>query len=254
MKLLQRVALVTIALASVATASIAQTPAKLSDVRHAHPGIDDAIDAMASDDFGGTANRLSDIWHRKEVMKLTTGAAARGEAPASVIDNLHSTLLDMARDLSESVPAYATGHGDGDGHDDGGDGHTDGMMAAMAESLPLDETLVVDDQQALYILQVVNVYALRRTRDLYAHPFTYCQPCVGDGQPCNNFCFDVDPVVYDDIDRIIGIIRPTYRRIREDFGNPSGTPTPAALNGNNFSAAITTMCATPIRGVESIDD
>lgn len=200
---------------ALATSTLAQTPELYAQTRQDHPGIDEAVADMPNSDFHGTANRLSALWNRGPIRDLATGQGS--QLPANFVKNLEATLVDLRDDLRE------------------------------------DDLASLTDQQVLYILQVIEVYAFQRTLDLNGS-IPYCTiptPCGGgEGQP-NCSCINTFTPVNTSLDQIVSIVRSVYGRARTAAGNPAGAVAPSALNGNNLGTSLPPLLS--VLGVESID-
>lgn len=210
-----------IALVACLGASIAsaETPTAFSQLRHDFPQIDEAIAAATESDLNGTFNRLSALYHRPPVDSALPGSAAT--LPENFARNLEATLIDLQEDL---------------GKDQVGD-------------------LTV--RQKLDLLQLVDVYAMKRPIELWgtALYFKTCNPCpigASPEDPCGN-CLDNDPAAVNEVQDTAIASRTLYRAVWESIApadRPS--PSPSGLTATNFGGAVDNLLY--IKGVESIDD
>lgn len=217
--------------AALATSAAAVTPPQYSQLRQDNPHIDDAIAAAPNSDLHGTFNRLSALYNRSHVRDAAADAGHLGLLPENFLRNLEATLLDLQVDISS--------------------GQLDDLTA----------------EQALTILQLVEIYAVRRPLELWAsNPPTTCAvlcavPQQPEWQPDCAVCpyGDDDHPVIDAVQEVVRLTRDTitslyaivYRAVPED--DLASVAAPANLTAGNLSAALDEMLSL-IRGVEIIDD
>lgn len=216
---MKRVASIALVACLGASIAAADTPTAFSQLRQTYPQIDDAIAAATESDLNGTFNRLSAIYRRPPVDAALPGSA--NTLPENFARNLEATLIDLQEDL---------------GKDQVGD-------------------LTV--RQKLDLLQLVNIYAMKRPIELWGttNYFRTCNPCpIGTSpeDPCH-VCLDNDPAAVNEVQDTASASRTLYRAVWESIApadRPS--PSPSGLTATNFNGAVVNLLT--IKGVESIDD
>ena len=203
----------------ISSAAIADTPPAFSELRHDKPQIDEAIAAATESDLNGTFNRLSTLYHRPPVDTAEPGSA--NALPANFARNLEATLIDLQEDLGK------------------------------------DQVGGLSVDQKLTLLQLVNIYAMRRPIELWGTTryFRTCNLCpigASPEDPCYT-CLDTDPAAVNAVQDTAVASRTIYRAVWESIDPASRpSPSPSGLTATNFDGALVNLLT--IKGVESIDD
>ena len=219
-------ALSALALSSLTTSALAVecvgTPLAYSQLRQDYPQINDAIAAAPQSDLHGTFNRLSALFNRAPIDAALCHAGTNGQLPANFVRNLEATLIDLQEDLGKDDVA--------------------GLTAV----------------QKADILQVVRIYAFRRSIEFWeGGKFAPCPtacPITEPEHPCHS-CSALVPVILNGaLNDTVAASRPMYTTVYNSIpvGDRAGLTAPGDLTVENYIGSVETMAV--IKGVESIDD
>ena len=201
----------------VALATSAAAVPQYSQLRQDFPQIDDAIAAATESDLHGTFNRLSALYQRSPIDGMGVDAGTNGQLPANFLRNLEATLVDLQEDLGK------------------------------------DQVGALTVEQKLYLLQLVDMYAIARPLELWQSEVidTCIAACpIGEEVGCGPTCVDDDPAVINEVQHVVDASRTLYKNIADSVSGEAVAP--GSLNPNNFGAAIDDL-VNLVTGVESID-